>query len=72
MNINQKLPNSLILTRRAMESVIIGDPKSPIGRVTVVKISGGKVKISFNFPRAMPVNREEVARQISENIQYNF
>ena len=55
-----------------MESVIIGDPKSPIGRVTVVKISGGKVKISFNFPRAMPVNREEVARQISENIQYKF
>ncbi|MCC7145713.1 MAG: carbon storage regulator [Phycisphaeraceae bacterium] len=53
----------LALTRRVGEEVVIGDPRQPLGVVRVVEIHGDKVKLSFDFPRDLQVNRREVAEQ---------
>lgn len=53
----------LALTRRAGEEVVIGDPKSPLGVIRVVDIHGDKVRLAFDFPREMQVNRRELAEQ---------
>ncbi|MCC5830304.1 MAG: carbon storage regulator [Phycisphaeraceae bacterium] len=53
----------LALTRRIGEEIVIGDPASPLGVIRVVDIHGDKVRLSFDFPRDMPVNRRELAEQ---------
>lgn len=53
----------LALTRRVGEEVVIGDPCKPLGVIRVVEIHGEKVRLSFDFPRDMPVNRRELAEQ---------
>jgi len=53
----------LALTRRAGEEVVIGDPKAPLGVIRVVDIHGDKVRLAFDFPREMQVNRRELAEQ---------
>ncbi|MEM6749569.1 MAG: carbon storage regulator [Planctomycetota bacterium] len=53
----------LALTRRIGEEVVIGDPKSPLGMIRVVDIHGDKVRLAFDFPREMQVNRKELAEQ---------
>ena len=53
----------LALTRRIGEEVVIGDPRKPLGVIRVVEIHGEKVRLSFDFPREMPVNRKELAEQ---------
>jgi carbon storage regulator CsrA len=53
----------LALTRRAGEEVVIGDPKQPLGVIRVVEIHGDKVRLAFDFPREMQINRRELAEQ---------
>ncbi len=53
----------LALTRRIGEEIVIGDPRSPLGVIRVVDIQGDKVRLSFDFPREMSINRRELAEQ---------
>lgn len=53
----------LALTRRVGEEIVIGDPKKPLGVIRVVDIHGDKVRLSFDFPREMQINRRELADQ---------
>ncbi len=53
----------LALTRRIGEEVVIGDPSQPLGVIRVVDIQGDKVRLSFDFPREMSINRRELAEQ---------
>ena len=59
----QGVPGMLALTRRVGEEVVIGDPSRPIGAIRVVSIHGDKVRLSFDFPRDMEINRRELAEQ---------
>jgi len=51
----------LVMTRREGEEVVIGDPAAPLGIVRIATIKGDRVRIAFEFPREVPVNRREVA-----------
>lgn len=53
----------LALTRRIGEEIILGDPRHPLGVIKVVDISGDKVRIAFDFPKELPINRRELAEQ---------
>ena len=53
----------LILTRRAEETICIGDEV----RITVLGIKGNQVRIGVNAPREVPVHREEIYKRIQEN-----
>lgn len=57
----------LVITRREGEEVVIGDPANPIGIVRIASIKGDRVRIAFDFPRAVDVHRREVANQIIED-----
>ena len=54
----------LVITRREGEEVVIGDPANPIGVVRIASIKGDRVRVAFDFPRAIDVHRREVAEQI--------
>lgn len=53
----------LVLTRREGEEVVIGDPRKPLGVVRIASIKGDRVRIAFEFPRDVQVNRREVGEQ---------
>jgi len=53
----------LALTRRIGEEIVIGDPCKPLGVIRIVDIQGDKVRLSFDFPREMSINRRELAEQ---------
>lgn len=57
----------LALTRRAGEEIVIGDPESPLGVIRIVTIHGDKVKLSFDFPREVMINRRELADLKKQN-----
>lgn len=46
----------LVLTRKIGETVRIGGQI----RVTVLRVSGGKVKLGFSGPTGIPIQREEL------------
>ncbi|WP_067473340.1 carbon storage regulator CsrA [Actinomadura hibisca] len=50
----------LVLTRRAGESLMIGDEVV----VTVLEVRGDLVRIGVDAPRSVPVHREEVFREL--------
>lgn len=52
----------LVLSRKSQESVVIGgnDAFSRLLRVTVLDISGGKVRLGFEIDADIPVHRKEV------------
>lgn len=54
----------LVITRREGEEVVIGDPANPLGIIRIASIKGDRVRIAFDFPRAVDVHRREVADQI--------
>lgn len=54
----------LVITRREGEEVVIGDPKKPLGVVRVASVKGERVRLAFDFPREVEINRREVADQI--------
>lgn len=49
----------LILTRRVRETVVIGEDV----RVTVMAVNGSQVRVGIAAPKAMTVDREEVAER---------
>ena len=53
----------LALTRRIGEEIVIGDPRKPLGVIRIIDIQGDKVRLSFDFPREMSINRRELAEQ---------
>ena len=53
----------LALTRRIGEEIVIGDPAEPLGVIRVVEIHGDKVRLSFDFPRKVKINRRELAEE---------
>ena len=53
----------LALTRRIGEEIVIGEPRNPLGLIRVVEIHGDKVRLSFDFPREVKINRKELAEQ---------
>lgn len=53
----------LALTRRVGEEVVIGDPCHPLGVIRVVEVHGDKVRLGFDFPPSVPINRRELAEQ---------
>lgn len=53
----------LALTRRIGEEIVIGDPSKPLGVIRIIDIQGDKVRLSFDFPREMSINRRELAEQ---------
>lgn len=54
----------LVVTRTVGEEVVIGDPSNPVGIVRVQRITGDRVRIAFEFPHDVPVNRREVADEM--------
>lgn len=52
----------LVLTRRANQSIIIGDDVV----VTVLEVRGDQVRIGITAPRNVTVHREEVYRALHE------
>jgi carbon storage regulator len=50
----------LILTRRAGESVVIGDDIV----ITIVEVRGDSVRLGIDAPRSVDVHREEVYQEL--------
>jgi len=56
----------LVLTRKTNQSIIIGDEVE----ITVLSVSGDKVRVGITAPRSVPVFRKEVYLKIqAENEQ---
>lgn len=55
----------LILTRRANESIKIGDDVT----VSVLAIHGNQVRLGINAPKSIPVHREEIYQRIQAEKQ---
>lgn len=52
----------LILSRKIGEAVVVNDNV----RLTVVEITGGRVRLAFEAPREVPIHRAEVQVEIQE------
>jgi carbon storage regulator CsrA len=59
----------LVLSRKSQEAVIVGGSEGfeSILKVTVIDISGGKVKLGFEVDKEVPVHRWEVWERIRAN-----
>jgi carbon storage regulator len=55
----------LILTRRPLEAVMIGDEVV----VTVLGVKGNHVRIGIKAPKSVPVHREEIYEAIQREQQ---
>lgn len=58
----------LILTRKAGESIVIGDGNDEIV-VTIVGWKGSQIQVGVKAPSKVPVHRAEIRRQIREENQ---
>ena len=56
----------LVLTRKHQESVVVGGGGGFLGllKVTVLEVTGGKVKLGFEADATIPVHRLEIWEQI--------
>ena len=52
----------LVLTRKSDEAVVVGGTpgSEPVVKVTVLEITGGKVRLGFEAAKEVPVHRWEV------------
>jgi carbon storage regulator CsrA len=57
----------LVLTRRAGESIVIGDPARPIVTVLIVAISAERVRVGITASKEIPVNRHQIAEEIVQS-----
>ena len=55
----------LVLSRRADESVFIGDDI----KITVLDIRGGQVRLGITAPESIKVHREEVYQRINKGLK---
>lgn len=55
----------LILSRRVGESVVIGEDIY----LTVLDCKNGQVRLGFDAPETMPINRDEIQRRIHREQQ---
>lgn len=53
----------LILSRHVGEEIVVGPPDNPIGYIRIGKPAGRAVRLHFDFPRTMEINRREVAEK---------
>ncbi len=53
----------LVLSRKVGEKILIGDNVS----VTVVRLTGGGVRLGIEAPIEMPVIREELKKQLEDH-----
>jgi sRNA-binding carbon storage regulator CsrA len=54
----------LVITRNTDEAenkIVIGDPKKPIGTITIRSVKGERVRVACDFPKDVQVNRGEIA-----------
>ncbi len=56
----------LILSRRIGESVVIGEDIY----CTLLGVQGGQVRLGFDAPTEIPVNRNEIHERIIQDRQY--
>lgn len=56
----------LVLSRKKSGTVIVDLGNGQLGTVTVVEIRGDKVRLGFDFPVEMRVDRSEVRERIQE------
>jgi len=63
----------LVLARKNEESVVIAstDDLRELVRVTVVEISGGKVKLGFKANNDLTIHREEVWERVCSELTGN-
>lgn len=63
----------LVLTRKTLESVIVGgsDGFERLLKVTVLEIIGGKVRLGFEVDKKVPIHRLEVWERIHSIDQLN-
>jgi carbon storage regulator CsrA len=54
----------LTLSRKKGESVVVTAPDGTQLRMSIYKIDGGKVKLTFDGPKEMAVHRFEVQQKI--------
>jgi len=59
---------SLVLTRNVATSVIIGEGDNEV-RMTVVGVSRGQVRLSFEAPKHVIIDREETREKRENNWQ---
>lgn len=59
----------LALTRRVGEEIVIGPVLNPMGIIRIVDIHGDKVRLAFDFPREVDINRKELADEKARNGQ---
>ena len=58
----------LVLTRKIEESVVVGDTDNvELVKVTVLSITGGRVRLGFDVAGDVPVHRWEVWQRIRGN-----
>ena len=57
----------LVLSRKVGERILIGDNIA----ITVVRVSGGGVRLGIEAPSDLPVVREELAKAMLEKRQEN-
>lgn len=63
----------LVLTRRAGQSLMLGDPLDPEAdenavEVVVVEVRGDHVRLSIRAPREVTVHRSEVYQEIADEL----
>lgn len=59
----------LVITRTKEEKIVIGDPKKPIGTITIASVKGERVRVAFDFPKDIPINREEIAQMKAQEVE---
>jgi len=60
----------LILSRKNRESVVVGraETAEPLLKVTVLGISGGRVRLGFEGDASVPVHRSEVWERLQTEL----
>ena len=63
----------LVLSRKSQESVVVGGAGglTPLLKVTVLEIRGGRVRLGFEVDAKVPVHRWEVWEQLHANGEQN-
>lgn len=54
----------LVITRRLEESLVIGDPRNPVGVVQIVSVKGDCVRLGITADTSVAIHRAEVAEKV--------